>query len=276
MAETNFTWRTFVEMTEAWCATDPRIQQFGYGTITDIEVPRDSSTPDYPYFFMNPQSFQMATRVLNCTVNIIVMDLVPTNGFPNPGQTGPADLSEEGVWKAHSDMTEIIRDFIAYWNQVPANVRPEATIDRNVTIAPFVERFTDRVVGVTATLTVQLEYPLNNCTTPLPTTTTTTCPEITQWLEVDLTSCHNFKINLWDNVDQTDEGVALCTYEITGTAYGTLGTVYTGTRTMDVGIHQLNFNLNDFLLPNECVDSFTVDSINFVGCGCPVTVILPN
>jgi hypothetical protein len=179
MAATNYTWRTLVELTQAWAEADPRIQKFGYGTINDIEVPRDGTNTDYPYFFMNPQTFQMATGVINCIVNIVVMDLQPVDGFPNPTGAGPSDLSADTVWKTHSDMTEILRDYIAYWNQVPADVRSQIKVDRNVTITPFVERFTDRVVGVTGTLNIRIVYPLDNCNTPAATTTTTTTTSTT-------------------------------------------------------------------------------------------------
>lgn len=276
MAATNYTWRTLVEMTEAWCAQDPRVQKFGYGTITDVEVPRDSSTPTYPYFFFNPQTFQMATGVINCTVNIIVMDLVPQVGFPNPTPNGPDDLSEEGVWKCHSDMTEILRDYIAYWNQVPADVRSQIKVDRNVTITPFIERFTDRVVGVTGTLNIRIDYPLDNCNQPAPltTTTTTTCAAQTQYMDVQLQSCQTFQIKLYDDGALTQNANALCDYIVSGTAYGDQGTVYSGQQTVASGDHTHTFNLNAVLLPGECVASFTVDGIAFSGCECNPNIIV--
>lgn len=56
-----------------------------------------------------------------------------------------------------------------------------------------------------------------------------------------------------------------------------MGTVYTGTETINSGQHQHQFNLNTVLQPGEIVTGFTVyDATTFVGCDCPVNLILPE
>lgn len=107
-------------------------------------------------------------------------------------------------------------------------------------------------------------------------TVTPTCPVTTQYLEATLQSCKAFKLALWNDAGLTSAANANCNYIISGTAYGDLGTVYTGQETILSGQHQHNFNLNPVLLPGECVSGFTVHSYTLSGCACPVNLILPT
>ena len=80
---------------------------------------------------------------------------------------------------------------------------------------------------------------------------------------------------LWNQPDFTSPATAVCDYVISGTAYGSLGTIYNGEETIDFGQHQHQFNLAPVLLPGETVIAFDVDSYYTVGCPCPLDLILP-
>lgn len=97
--------------------------------------------------------------------------------------------------------------------------------------------------------------------TPTPTVTPTCGTFTTQYLEVVLSSCHNFSLKLYNNPNFTSNATAICDYIVSGTAYGDMGTVYTGTETIITGQHSHNFNLNPVLQPGECVSSFDVHSV---------------
>jgi hypothetical protein len=125
---------------------------------------------------------------------------------------------------------------------------------------------------VTATNTSTPTVTPTNTTTPTP---TETCPITTQYLEVQLSENTKFKLILWNNPDYTSPANALCDYTISGTAYGSLGTVYSGVETINSGQHQHQFNLAPILQPSEIVSAFDVLSYSATTCQCPVNLILP-
>jgi len=114
-----------------------------------------------------------------------------------------------------------------------------------------------------------------NTTTPT-VTPTETCPVTTQYLEVELSENTKFKLILRNNPDYTSPTNALCDYVISGTAYGDLGTVYSGTETILSGEHQHQFNLAAILQPGEIVSAFDVWSYSATTCVCPVNLVLPT
>lgn len=132
----------------------------------------------------------------------------------------------------------------------------------NVTLTP--------TPSVTASNTPTPTLTPTNTTTP---TVTPTCPVTTQYLKVNLGGCHNFSLSLWEDSAFTIPDNALCNYIVSGTAYGDMGTVYTGTETIQNGDHTHSFNLNPVLQPGECVSGFTVNGVNTSACQCPVNVI---
>lgn len=114
--------------------------------------------------------------------------------------------------------------------------------------------------------------------TPTPTNTPTpsaTCPITTQYLEVDVFDSTKFKLILWNDSGYSSPATANCDYVISGTAYGSLGTTYTGTETILAGQHQHQFNLAPVLQPGEVVIAFDVWSYTASTCVCPVNLILP-
>ena len=109
--------------------------------------------------------------------------------------------------------------------------------------------------------------------TPTQTITPTCATFTTQYLRVRLLGCSNFDLGLFDNPDFTGNANAICDYVVSGTAYGDLGTVYTGTETIQFNDHIHTFNLNPVLLPGECVSGFTVNSVVPV---CPCVNVVFN
>lgn len=116
--------------------------------------------------------------------------------------------------------------------------------------------------------------------TPTPTLTptitpTSSCPVTTQYLEVLLPGNTKFKLVLWNRSDFTSPAVALCEYQISGTAFGSMGTTYNTTESINLGQHQHEVNLASILQPGEIVTGFTANSYITIGCQCPVNLILP-
>lgn len=115
-----------------------------------------------------------------------------------------------------------------------------------------------------------IDIPIQNLPTPTP-----TCPTTTQYLKVELQDSTKFKLSLWSNAGFTNPTTAFCNYTISGTAYGSLGTVYNGTETITTGQHQHQFDLKPVLLPGEVVIGFDVHSYTLAGCVCPLILVLP-
>jgi hypothetical protein len=101
-------------------------------------------------------------------------------------------------------------------------------------------------------------------------------PEIIQYLEVVTFENTKFRMSLWNNSDFTGNVESQCDYIISGTAFGSEGTIYTGIEPIPTGEHTVQFNLQGVLLPGEFVQSFEVLSYTLDGCVCPVTLILPT
>jgi hypothetical protein len=152
------------------------------------------------------------------------------------------------------------------------------------------EKYTDLCGGWNGVLRIKVMTPLDRCAAafdsfitpppPSPSVTPTvtpspTCPIITQYLEVITFENTKFRMSLWNNPDYTSNAEAVCDYIISGTAYGSLGTIYTGTEPIPAGEHTVQFNLQGVLLPGEVVSSFEVHSYTLDGCICPINLILP-
>jgi hypothetical protein len=146
---------------------------------------------------------------------------------------------------------------------------------------PFIERFNDHIGGVSLDCSVTIFEDLNACDyyepepSPSPSVTPTptpTCSITTQYLEVVLSDSDKFKLGLYNDAGFTSPANALCDYVVSGTAFGSLGTIYTGTETILDEQHIHNFDLGPVLQPGEVVTGFTVYSVNTSTCVCPVIV----
>lgn len=137
-----------------------QIECFGYGNISDIEVPVDPQTGNpinrtYPYIFFNPSSHTWGQHQITYRFNVIVMELT-TEHTP----TGFSGL--DSVIRAQSNSLQIIGDFLA-WIEYDL----KEVLVRNTSITPFQERFQDTVAGMTATVEFVQEKGLDYCIVPL-------------------------------------------------------------------------------------------------------------
>lgn len=110
--------------------------------------------------------------------------------------------------------------------------------------------------------------------TPTP-TPTPTCAVTTQYLKVELQDNTKFKLSIWNDSGFTSPANAICDYQISGTAYGDLGTIYDGVETILQGQHQKQFDLAPILQAGEIINNFAVISYQVNGCVCPLNLILP-
>jgi hypothetical protein len=275
---------------EQFQVQSPILNTFAYGNLVDFgQLHISGGTVEYPFIFCIPQSITYSDNTTNYQFTFIFADLLNY------------DLSNEK--DCVSDMSLEARRFLSYLKR-GIHTFPELydnlDIDLPVSAIPFFERFGDHVAGVAMDCNLIVFEDLNACDyypTPTPTTTTmptptitptmtqtptitptitltpsSTCSVSTQYLEVELQDNTKFKLILWNNNNFTSPATAFCDYGVSGTAYGSLGTVYTGQEAINNGQHQHQFDLATVLLPGETVTGFTVHNVNTLGCVCPVNV----
>jgi hypothetical protein len=109
-------------------------------------------------------------------------------------------------------------------------------------------------------------------TTPTP---TTPCDYPTQYLEVEILDTTRYRLTFWNTSGYTSASTTHCEYTFSGTAYGSLGTVYTSLDVVNSGVHRHTTNLSSILLPGEIVTGYTVYSYTTIGCACDVNLVLP-
>jgi hypothetical protein len=156
------TYYQLIETFKWFAANHKQIKCFGYGMISDIEVPVDPTTgqpiqKDYPYIFFNPTNHTYTQSMLTYRFNVIMMELVseltPT-GFSGLNST----------IKAQSDCLLILNDFLAW---IEYNTTYDIELVKNVSFSPFQERFQDNIAGMTATIEIQVPNDLNLCDAPI-------------------------------------------------------------------------------------------------------------
>jgi hypothetical protein len=121
-----------------------------------------------------------------------------------------------------------------------------------------------------------LSYP-EDCPTPTQTPTqtvtpTASCPVTTQYLGSELVDGDKIRLTLWEDAGLSIQDEAVCDYEVSGQFTGTLGTIYTGTRTFPTGDHQIQYNFTPLLQSGETISSYVVSSVVTSACTCPVVV----
>ena len=136
-----------------------QLQDFGYGQLSDLKTqfqlsPQDQGV-DYPYLFLLPQSHQRQGPVMNYSFNMIVMDMAR-------GEEG--DVYDNYI-TIQSQCQEYIDDVIAnlYYHYKD---QPDIELT-GITYTPFKEKYQDDLAGMTATITIQVPTPLNDCIAPI-------------------------------------------------------------------------------------------------------------
>lgn len=158
------TYEGIINALKQFAAQHKQIKCFGYGTITDIEVPVDPTTGlpvarDYAYMFLNPNPHQITKSMITYSFNVIFMDLAselqPT-GFSGLNST----------IKAQSDMLLIANDLLAW---IEYNTQFDTELVRSSSVTPFKEAYMDTVAGVTLGLQFEVPNDLNLCDAPIET-----------------------------------------------------------------------------------------------------------
>ncbi len=132
------------------------VRSVGYGNLTDLVEPlkRENRASDnidyeinYPYVFINPTAHTLTKNKTTYSFNLIVMEQ------PKEGTLGTI--------QAQSECYEYIKDILA-------RIYYELDLDFNLNsqVTPFQEKYNDVVAGMTATITIQVRDPLNDCITP--------------------------------------------------------------------------------------------------------------
>jgi len=135
------------------------LQDFGYGQLSDLKTQSQLGVKDqhvdYPYLFLLPAAHNRQGPVMNYSFNMIVMDMART---------------EEG--DVYDNYISIQSDCQQYIDDVLANLyyyykdQPEIELT-GITYTPFKEKYQDELAGMTATITIQVPTPLNDCITPI-------------------------------------------------------------------------------------------------------------
>lgn len=252
------TYHKILDLCEDFQIQSPILKSFGYGNLVDFGKNTSGTTTMYPFMFMVPQSITYDENTTTYQFSILFADILNT------------DLDNEK--DVVSDMSLEARRFISYikrgMNQNPP-LYNYMDIQMPVQAIPWQERFNDHTAGVALQANLIVFEDINACDYYEP------CEETIQYLQVDLQENTKFKLVLWNDSGYTSPSVAVCDYIISGTAYGSLGTVYTGQETISSGQHQHQFNLAPVLLPGEIITSFNVISYQTSGCICPVDLNLP-
>ena len=130
------------------------IKDFGYGQLSDIKAHSQDHEADYPYLFLNPTPHTRSGIIMEYNFNMIMMDIA-------------VDEDDDlGNWIAiQSQCQQYIDDVIAelYYGYTD---KPEIDYT-NVTYTPFKERFQDSLAGMTASITIKVPTPINQCIAPI-------------------------------------------------------------------------------------------------------------
>jgi len=137
------------------------LQDFGYGQLSDLKTqsqlgPEEQGV-DYPYLFLLPGTSNRQGPVMNYSFNMIVMDMA---------RLEEGDLYDNYV-TIQSQCQQYIDDvlgqlYYAYKDQ------PEIELT-GIQYTPFKEKYQDELAGMTASITIQVPTPLNNCIAPFET-----------------------------------------------------------------------------------------------------------
>lgn len=136
-----------------------QLKDFGYGELSDLKTqsqlgPEEQGV-DYPYLFLLPAPSVRQGPVMEYSFNMVVMDMA---------RTEEGDLYDNYI-TIQSQCQQYIDDVLAnlyyYYKD-----QPEIQLT-NITYTPFKEKYQDELAGMTATITIQVPTPLNNCITPI-------------------------------------------------------------------------------------------------------------
>ena len=137
------------------------LEDFGYGDLTDLkyvsQLGSDEERVSYPYLYLLPSASTRNGVVMNYAFNMIVMDMA------RPEDGANTDKFDNYI-TIQSQCQQYIDDVLAQLYYFYKD-QPEITLS-GITYTPFKEKYQDVVAGMTATITIQVPTPLNECVAP--------------------------------------------------------------------------------------------------------------
>ena len=135
-----------------------QLKDFGYGELSDLKTqsqlgPEEDGV-DYPYLFLLPAPSVRQGPVMEYSFNMVVMDMAR-------GEEG--DVFDNYI-TIQSQCQQYIDDVLANLYYFYKD-QPEIQLT-NITYNPFKEKYQDELAGMTATITIQVPTPLNECIAP--------------------------------------------------------------------------------------------------------------
>jgi len=134
------------------------LQDFGYGQLSDLKTQSqlgpEEQGADYPYLFLLPATSNRQGPVMNYSFNMVVMDMAR-------GEEGD---QYDNYITIQSQCQQYIDDVLArlyyyYKDQPDINLT-------NISYTPFKEKYQDDLAGMTATITISVPTPINECIAP--------------------------------------------------------------------------------------------------------------
>ncbi len=134
------------------------LKDFGYGQLTDLKTqsqlgPEEQGV-DYPYLFLLPQTSQRTGPVMNYSFNMIVMDMAR----PEEGDQYDNYITIQSQCQQYID--DILSQLYYYYSD-----QPEIQLT-GINYTPFKEKYQDELAGMTATITIAVPAPIDNCIAP--------------------------------------------------------------------------------------------------------------
>ena len=137
------------------------LQDFGYGDLSDLkyvsQLGTDEERVSYPYLYLLPSSSNRDGVVMNYSFNMIVMDMA------RPEDGANTDKYDNYV-TIQSQCQQYIDDVLAQLYYFYKD-QPEIQLT-GITYTPFKEKYQDVVAGMTATISIAVPTPLNECIAP--------------------------------------------------------------------------------------------------------------
>lgn len=137
------------------------LEDFGYGDLSDLkyvsQLGTDEERVGYPYLYLLPSSSTRNGVVMNYSFNMIVMDMA------RPEDGANTDKFDNYI-TIQSQCQQYIDDVLAQLYYFYKD-QPEIQLT-GITYTPFKEKYQDVVAGMTATITIAVPTPLNECIAP--------------------------------------------------------------------------------------------------------------
>jgi len=136
------------------------LKDFGYGQLSDLksqsQLGPEEQGVDYPYLFLLPSSSTRNQSVMNYSFNMIVMDMA---------RKEEGDQYDNYI-TIQSQCQQYIDDILARLYYFYKD-QPEIQLT-GITYTPFKEKYQDELAGMTATITIEVPTPINECIAPYP------------------------------------------------------------------------------------------------------------